>query len=79
MIPEARRRPTLTADEAFEHLGIDRTTGYRAIRDGTFPLPIVRVGRLIRIPTAALRRLLQVDEPGRSADVELSLRDRESP
>lgn len=64
MIPDPRLRPCLTADEAFAELGIDRTTGYRAIKEGTFPVPVIRVGRLIRVPTAALRRLLDPDESG---------------
>jgi excisionase family DNA binding protein len=59
MIPDPSIRACLTADEAFAELGIDRTTGYRAIREGTFPVPVIRVGRLIRVPTAALRALLQ--------------------
>jgi predicted DNA-binding transcriptional regulator AlpA len=58
MIPDPTTRSCLTADEAFAELGIDRTTGYRAIQEGTFPVPIIRVGRLIRVPTAPLRRLL---------------------
>jgi excisionase family DNA binding protein len=58
VIPDPSVRPCLTADEAFAELGIDRTTGYRAIKEGTFPVPVIRVGRLIRVPTAALRRLL---------------------
>ena len=58
MIPDPAIRPCLTADEAFAELGIDRTTGYRAIKEGTFPVPVIRVGRLIRVPTAPLRRLL---------------------
>jgi predicted DNA-binding transcriptional regulator AlpA len=53
----------VSADQAFRCLGIDRTTGYRAIKTGTFPLPVIRVGRTIRIPTAALRRLLTVEAP----------------
>lgn len=61
MIPDPATRPVVTAEEAFSELGIDRGTGYKAIRDGTFPLPIIRVGRIIRVPTAALRRLLQID------------------
>lgn len=48
----------VSAEEAFRRLGIDRTTGYRAIKAGTFPLPVIRVGRLIKVPTAALHRLL---------------------
>lgn len=62
MIPDPATRACITADEAFAELGIDRTTGYRAIKEGTFPVPIIRVGRLIRVPTAALRRLLDADE-----------------
>lgn len=55
-----RREPAvLTAEEAFSLLGIDRSTGYKAIRSGTFPVPVVRVGRLIRIPTAPLMSLLE--------------------
>ncbi len=62
MIPDPATRACITADEAFAELGIDRTTGYRAIKEGTFPVPVIRVGRLIRVPTAALRRLLDADE-----------------
>ncbi|MBV9661870.1 MAG: helix-turn-helix domain-containing protein, partial [Acidimicrobiales bacterium] len=47
-------RPVLSALEAFRLLGIDRTTGYKAIRQGTFPVPVLRLGRSIRVPTAAL-------------------------
>lgn len=58
MIPDPAHRACVSADEAFAELGIDRTTGYRAIREGTFPIPVIRIGRLIRVPTLALRRLL---------------------
>jgi predicted DNA-binding transcriptional regulator AlpA len=53
--------PTISAPEAFAQLGIDRTTGYRAIKEGTFPLPVIRVGRAIRVSSAALCRLLDGD------------------
>ncbi len=62
MIPNPSERPMMTAEEAFAELGINRDTGYRAIRDGTFPVTIIRVGRLIRVPTMALRRVLQLDD-----------------
>jgi predicted DNA-binding transcriptional regulator AlpA len=62
MVPNPIRRPVMTAEEVFAELGIDRSTGYKAIRDGTFPLPVIRIGRIIRVPTVALRRLLQVDD-----------------
>jgi predicted DNA-binding transcriptional regulator AlpA len=61
MIPEVAQRPVMSAEEVFAELGIDRSTGYKAIRDGTFPLPILRIGRIIRVPTVAVRRLLQLD------------------
>ena len=53
-----RRVHVFTADEAFALLGIDRTTGYRSIKDGTFPVPIIKVGRLIRVPVAPLQAVL---------------------
>jgi predicted DNA-binding transcriptional regulator AlpA len=62
MIPNPAEQPVVSAEEAFAQLGIDRTTGYRAIREGTFPLEVIRIGRAIRVPTQALRRLLQFDE-----------------
>lgn len=64
MIPDPAVRPALSAEEAFAELGIDRSTGYRAIRAGTFPLEVIRVGRLIRVPTAALMHLLGLDSGG---------------
>lgn len=57
-------QPVVSAEEAFRLLRIDRSTGYKAIRDGTFPLPILRIGRIIRIPSAALARLLDPDSGG---------------
>ena len=67
MIPDWRERPVISAEEAFAELGIDRSTGYKAIRDGTFPLPIVRIGRRIKIPTIALRRLLLLEDSAKVA------------
>ena len=72
MLPDPATRPVVTAEEAFVELGIDRSTGYKSIRDGTFPLPIIRVGRLIRVPTAALRRLLQLEPADSTANQEVS-------
>lgn len=57
-LPDPDARPFLSAEEAFAVFGIDRKTGYRAIKDGSFPVDVVRVGRLIRVPTAAVARLL---------------------
>ena len=67
MLPDPEDRPVLSAEEAFRELGIDRATGYRAIRNGSFPVDVIRIGRSIRIPTAALRRLLLQDDPEQEA------------
>jgi hypothetical protein len=42
-------------------LGIKRSSAYSAIRSGE--LPHVKIGRRIAVPTAWLRRQLQIDEP----------------
>jgi predicted DNA-binding transcriptional regulator AlpA len=55
-------RPFVSADEAFAFLGIDRTTGYRAILENTFPVPVIRVGRIYRVPSIPLRRLLEAPD-----------------
>lgn len=58
-LPDPDAQPFLSAEEAFAVFGIDRKTGYRAIKDGSFPVAVIRVGRLIRVPTAAVARLLR--------------------
>ena len=44
-------------------LGISRTAAYELIRNKEWPTPIVRMGRLIKIPTAPILELLGI-EPG---------------
>jgi excisionase family DNA binding protein len=51
-----RDRTTITVPEAAEILGVSRSTIYRAIKAGTFP--VVQIGSRVVIPTAALARLL---------------------
>jgi len=41
-------------------LGIGRTAAYELIRIGQWPTPILRVGRLIRVPSAPLLELVGV-------------------
>lgn len=48
----------LTVVEAAEILGVGRTMAYALIHAGEWPTPVVRVGRLIKIPAEPLRRLV---------------------
>jgi len=51
-------RGTYTVSEASERLGIHRLTGYEAIKRGEFPVPVIKVGRRLLVPAAALDRLV---------------------
>lgn len=54
----------LTLEEAAQHLGVGRSTGYELTRTGR--LRVVRIGRLLRIPAsavAALRREWEKEVP----------------
>lgn len=35
---------------------------YAAIKDGSFPFPVIRIGERIVIPTAPIRKALGIDE-----------------
>ena len=51
-------KPLLSVEEAALLLGETRSTLYRSIKAGDFPLPIFRIGRRIRIPRRSVERLL---------------------
>lgn len=51
--------PVLDVPTAAEVLDIGRTLAYELIRRGQWPTPVLHVGRLIKIPTAPLLRLLE--------------------
>jgi predicted DNA-binding transcriptional regulator AlpA len=53
--------PLIDVPTAAAVLGIGRTLAYDLVRTDRFPTPVLRVGKLIRIPTAGLRRLLDAD------------------
>lgn len=61
-IPSATECPTMTIDEAREFVGLSRSSAYAAAASGE--LPTIRIGRRLLVPTAALRRLLQLDIDG---------------
>jgi len=50
--------PVVDLVTAAELLGIGRTAGYQLVRDNQLPVPVLRIGRLIRVPTAPLLQLL---------------------
>ena len=54
----ARLPPMLTVPQAARVLGIGRTLAYELVRTGAWPTPVIRAGRLIKIPTAPLLELL---------------------
>lgn len=58
----AKTRPTVTIRDAAALCGIATTTAYEHARSGDL-FPVVRLGTLIRVPSAPLMRLLGV-EPG---------------
>ncbi len=61
-------KPLLSVSEAALLLGVDRSTLYRAIRQGQAPsIPTARVGRRMRIPRRAIERLL-AGELGKDAN-----------
>jgi len=47
----------LRIEEAAKYLSIGRSTMYELIAQGT--IPTVHIGRAVRIPTEALKRLVQ--------------------
>jgi excisionase family DNA binding protein len=47
---------TVSVEEAGKTLGCSRNTAYEAVRRGE--IPVIRIGKLLRVPKAALERLL---------------------
>jgi excisionase family DNA binding protein len=52
--------PVVDVATAAAVLGVGRTAAYELIRNGGWPTPVLRIGKLIRIPSAALLELVQV-------------------
>jgi excisionase family DNA binding protein len=51
----------MTVEEAARCLGIGRTLAYRLAREGNFPVPIFRVGKLYRVPRVPLLQFLGIE------------------
>ena len=54
------RRRTLTIPEAAEKLGISRNSAYAAAARGE--LPLIRVGKRLLVPSAALNAMLGIEQ-----------------
>ncbi len=52
-------KPLLSIEEAANLLGESRSTLYRAIASGRFPLPVYAIGGRMRIPRRAVERLIE--------------------
>ncbi len=59
-LPDPMEHPTCSVEEAGVWLGLGRSAAYEAAGRGE--IPTIRFGRSLRVPTAALRRLLALDE-----------------
>lgn len=64
-VPDPTVRPTLTLDETAPILGISRDSAYKGAASGD--IPTIPIGRRLLVPTAALRRMLALDDGPRSA------------
>jgi excisionase family DNA binding protein len=51
-------KPLLSVEETAFLLGESRSTLYRAVKAGSLPLPMFRIGARIRIPRVAVERLI---------------------
>jgi hypothetical protein len=56
--------PVVDVVTAAAILGIGRTAAYELIRTGGWPTPVLRLGKLIRIPTGPLLELIQLRRTG---------------
>lgn len=60
-VPLPEEQPTLDVPTAGRFLGLSKEAAYNAAARGD--IPILRIGRRIVVPTAALRRMLLIDPP----------------
>lgn len=51
-------RLSISLPEAGKALGIGQSSTYAAVKAGTFPVPVIKIGGRYTVPTAPLRELL---------------------
>lgn len=54
----ARAGTTMSVPEAAACMGVTESTAYNLVKAGEFPLPVLRLGRQMRVATAEVRRAL---------------------
>lgn len=59
LVDELRTSPTVSVETAARVLGVSRAYGYTLARNGE--LPVIRVGRRVRVSSSALLRMLGED------------------
>ena len=55
---DPRTHPTTSIEDTARVLGVAKSSAYVAVANGE--IPSIRVGRRLLVPTAALRRMLQL-------------------
>ncbi len=65
VLPDPQVKPTMTIEEAGRLFGIGRSLAYELAARGEFPVPVLRLGKAYRVPTApALAKLgLGTEQP----------------
>ena len=59
-VPDPIDRATLTVAEVADLFGIGLSAAYKAVNAGE--IPAIRIGNRLLVPTAAVRRMLLIDE-----------------
>lgn len=59
VIDELRSSPTISVGTYGQLMGIGRSLAYRLARDGS--IPVIRLGRRLRIPSAAVLKMLDAE------------------
>lgn len=65
---EVRALPAVVdLETAARALGLGRSAAYELVRTGSWPTPVLRLGRLIKVPSAPLLELLCLSGPAPAA------------
>jgi len=63
-LPDATSQPTMNVwPETADALGLSKAATYEAVHRGE--IPVIRIGRRMLVPTAALRKMLHLDDQPR--------------